>query len=206
MIAVSILGTDDIDKTIRKINKTDAEMIHIDVLDSTYENQFNPVNNLENSKKDLNVHLMVKNQLKYIKEYEKLSPHSIVLQYELSNNLYDDISYLWNKNIRSGIAIAPETLVADIKEYLSLVDYVLVLTVHPGKSGQKFLNEVSYKVDLLSRLRKKLNLSFKIIVDGGINENTIKKCKNADVFVSGSFITGTNNFQERINILKKGVV
>lgn len=203
MIGVSILSCKNLENDIKKIDETNAEFLHVDVLDETYPKPFNPIEEVQKSNKNLNVHLMVKDQMKYIKEYEKIKPHSIVLEYELSNNLYDDISYLWKTNIKCGIAIAPETLVSDIKSYLSLVDYVLVLTVHPGLGGQKYLNEISYKIKLLKKLRKSLNLNFKIIVDGGINDKTIEKCKDADIFVVGSYITNSSDYQNQIDILRK---
>ena len=225
MIAVSILGNKNIPETIKKIDKTDAEMLHVDVLDETYENPFDPFKEVANSKKALNVHLMVKDQMKYIKEYEnlnvhlmvkdqvkyiedyeRLKPHSIILEYELCENPYELASHLWKKNIKAGFALAPDTDVSNIKKYLSLVDYVLVLTVHPGLSGQKYLDETSYKVRLLKKLRKDLNLNFKIIVDGGINGETIKKCIDADIFIAGSFITKSKNYQEKIDSLRENIL
>ena len=202
MILVSILSCKNIEESIKKIDKTNADGIHVDVLDESYSNPFNPINEVSKSKKPLNIHLMVKDQMKYIKEYEKINPHSIILEYELSDNLYEDISYLWKTKIKSGIAIAPETLVSDIKEYLSLVDYVLILTVHPGKGNQKYMDRITYKIKLLKRLKKELNLNFKIIVDGGVNNETIKKCKESDIFVVGSFITNSSSYQPQIDMLK----
>ena len=206
MIGVSILGSENLEETIKMIDKTDAEFLHVDVLDNTYSNPFNPIEVVKNSKKNLNVHLMVKDQVKYIEDYERLKPHSIILEYELCENPYELASHLWKKNIKAGFALAPDTDVSNIKKYLSLVDYVLVLTVHPGLSGQKYLDETSYKVRLLKKLRKDLNLNFKIIVDGGINGETIKKCIDADIFIAGSFITKSKNYQEKIDSLRENIL
>ena len=204
MIAVSILKTkDSLEETIKKINKTNAEMLHVDVLDDTYtDDPFDAGEKILSSKKSLNVHLMVKDQLKYIKKYEKYKPESIILEYELCSDVYKLINRLWNQNIKCGLAIKPETSVSSIRKYLSLIDYVLILSVEPGKGGQTFMKEVVYKIKLLNKLKQRNNLDFKIIIDGGINDETIKLCKGVDIFVSGSFITSNNSYQDAINKLR----
>ena len=90
----------------------------------------------------------------------------------------------------------------DIEKYLNLVDEVLVLTVNPGRGGQKMLDSVLYKVDLLIKMRKEKKYKFKIIVDGGVNDETIDKVRNADIIVSGSYICQGEDFNERIAKLK----
>lgn len=107
----------------------------------------------------------------------------------------------WMKKKRKPIAFAlkPETKVSSIKPYLQDIDYVLVLTVHPGFYGGKFLKAPLKKIDQI----KKINPNTKIIVDGGIHPTTIHFAKDADLFVSGSYTTKADNPKQSIkNLLK----
>ena len=97
------------------------------------------------------------------------------------------------------MALKPETKVKEVKDFLKDVDYVLILTVHPGFYGAKFLSAPLKKIKQI----KKINPKIKIIVDGGMDPKTIKKAvkAGADLFVSGSYVTKAENPKERIKIL-----
>ena len=87
-----------------------------------------------------------------------------------------------------------------IKPYLSQIHMVLVMTVVPGKGGQKFI-DISDKIDKLEKYRSDNDLDYKIEVDGGINSETIKKVKKVDIAVCGSYITDSSNYEKMVRTL-----
>ena len=207
-ISVSILKEkDNIKETIEKINLTDADYIHIDVQDNTYTSNISfPISDLNNineyNNKKIDIHLMCNDPYNLIEDYSKLNPEYITFQIEAVSNVYKCIQMIKNKGIKVGIAISPETDVNKIIEYLPYIDLVLVMSVVPGLGGQSFINTTSYKMEELYNLKDRYN--FIVSADGGINDKTINIInKYVDMVVSGSFITDSNNFQDRINMLKQ---
>lgn len=206
-VSVSILKEkNNIEEVIKKINLTDADYIHIDVQDNTYtENNSFPVSDFINigeyNSKKLDVHLMSLDLDKQIDDYSKLNPEYITFHIEATSNPYNYIQKIKSYGIKVGIAINPETDVNKIIEYLPYIDMVLVMSVTPGKGGQSFLDNTSYKMEELSMLKERFN--YIISADGGINSNTINIIKPyVDMVVSGSFITDSDDFQNKINLLK----
>lgn len=206
-ISVSILKEkDNIKEAIEKINLTDADYIHIDVQDNTYTSNISfPVETLDNineyNSKKLDVHLMCNNPESLIEEYSKLNPEYITFHAETVSNIYKYIQLIKSKGIKVGIAINPETDVNRIIEYLPYIDLVLVMSVTPGLGGQSFMDNTSYKMEELHNLKDRYN--YVVSADGGINDKTINLIKNyVDMVVSGSFITDSENYQEKIDLLK----
>lgn len=206
-ISVSILKEkDNIKDAIEKINLTDADYIHIDVQDNTYTpNVSFPVGSLNNlseyNNKKLDVHLMCLEPEYLIEGYSKLNPEYITFHIETVSNVYKYIQLIKSKGIKVGIALNPETDVNQIVEYLPYIDQVLVLSVKPGLGGQSFIDNTSYKMEELHGLKDRFN--FLLSADGGINDKTIGLIKNyVDMVVSGSFITDSDNYQEKIDLLK----
>ena len=209
LVSVSFLkNIKGIEQTIIDIDKSNADYIHIDVMDGlfageknfTYDNINNYFNNIT---KPLDVHLMVNDSLTYIKDFAKLNPKYITFHIESKSNINECISYLKERHIKVGLAINPETKIFNLLPYLDKVDLVLVMSVHPGLGGQKFIDNVVKKINELNVLKKKYN--FTISVDGGINDETIKLV-NSDMVVSGSYVVTSDNYNNQINKLKfKGI-
>ena len=207
-IAVSFLKSKyNLIETIDKINNTDVEFIHVDIMDGdfvpnksfTYED----VNNvLRTTNKKLDIHLMVTNPIDYIIKFKNLKPEYITIHSEIDKNLDDLISLIKSYGIKVAIAINPKTSTKYIEKYLSIVDNVLIMSVEPGMGGQKFMNSVLYKIDVLDKLRKENNYNYLISIDGGINDDTIKYVKNVDYVVSGSYICMSDDYQKQINSLR----
>ena len=101
----------------------------------------------------------------------------------------------------AGISIKPCSSVKDIEKYLDKVELVLVMSVEPGKGGQNYIENSTNKINDLYNIRKENNYKYLIEVDGGINNETKKYAKNADILVVGSYITN-NNYEEKINEFK----
>lgn len=207
-VAVSFLKSKyDLKTTIDKINNTNAEYIHVDIMDGEFVDnksyEYHEIENVLANSKPLDVHLMVKNPIKYILDYKKLKPVYITIHSEIKSNIKDLIDLIHSFGIKAGISIKPKTSIEEIKDILHVVDNVLIMSVEPGLGGQEFMDSVIYKIDILNRLRKENNYNYVISIDGGINNKTINKVKDVDFVISGSFICMSDDYQERINELKK---
>lgn len=192
-------------QTIINIDKSNADFIHVDIMDGKFvENKNFTYDEIKDFfidiNKPLDIHLMVEDNLSYIKEFVKLKPAYISFHVESCNNIEECIKYLHDNNIKAGIALNPETRIYNILPYLNELDLVLVLSVHPGYGGQEFIKDTLKKINELKALQPKYN--YIINVDGGINSDTIKEV-NSDMVVSGFYVVSQDDYNERINELKK---
>lgn len=207
-VAVSYLKSkNDLKTTIESIEKTDAEYIHVDVMDGNFvENKTYEYQELESilkdAKKPLDVHLMVENPIKYIIDYKNLKPEFITIHSEINQNIEDLIDLIHSYGIKAGISIKPKTSIEDIENLLNKIDNILIMSVEPGKGGQKYIDSED-KINKLKILREENNYNYLISIDGGINNETIEKVKNVDFVISGSFICMSDDYQEKINELRK---
>lgn len=206
-LSVSILGIkENLKEKIDKLNETKADYLHLDIMDGLFVPNIN--DNIEelqkslidNSKK-IDIHLMVSDVEKYINKYKVLSPDYISFHYEIDDSIDRIIKTIKDNNIKVGLVIKPNTDVSAILTYLSKIDLVLVMSVEPGKGGQKYIENSTSKINELYEIRQKYNYHFKIEVDGGINIDTISKVNKADMVVVGSYITNSDNYDEKINMI-----
>jgi ribulose-phosphate 3-epimerase len=177
--------------------------IHLDVADGKFVPNTSLWFNFKlSSKFTYAAHLMIKNPEKWI-EKKGGKVEMIIFHLEAVKDVYKVIELIRKKNKKIGIALKPETSVNKIKKYLPLVDFVLILTVHPGFYGAKYLKSPLKKIMQI----KKLNSKIQVIVDGGMNPNTIKDAKKsgADIVISGSFIARSDNVNKAMRELKKMV-
>ena len=207
-LSVSVLGIkENVPKKIDELNKLNVDYLHIDVMDGKFvankTDKFEIIkDNLKNNKKKLDVHLMVEDVVTYINKYKSLDPEYITIHYEICENIDGIIKLIKDNNIKVGISIKPSTDVALLLPYLDKIDLVLVMTVEPGKGGQKFMKNMDYKLKDLIDMRRNSKLSYKIEVDGGINDETIKYVSDVDIVVVGSYITSSNNYKAKIKTIK----
>lgn len=205
MLSVSILGIkENIEENIKKLDNLGIDFFHVDIMDGIFvENktwEYDEIEpKLKNTKTKKDIHLMVKNIKKYVDQYKNLNPEIITFHYEATDNPKEIINYIKNKNIKVGLSIKPNTKVEEIEFLLKEIDLVLVMSVEPGKGGQKYIESTTEKINKLSKLKEKYN--FIIEVDGGINNETKDKAKNADILVVGSYITN-NDYEEKIKEFK----
>ena len=212
-IAPSILAADlmNMKEEIELVDNYGAEYIHIDVMDGQYvENiAFGPniVKSLRPiTKKILDVHLMITPVAKYIDAFIKGGADIISFHPDADKNTQDIIKQIRSNNCKVGIAVHPKIKISDIEIFLDNIDCVIVMTVVPGFGGQKFMHSEVKKITELDNIKKQKNLKFEIEVDGGINHETGKICrdKNANVLVAGSYIfsSGKENYKKMINSLR----
>ena len=210
-VSVSFLCSDyDQDETIRRIDESNADYIHVDMMDGVFvENSNFTVQDLKkmfkNTKKKLDVHMMVCSPNKYVKDFAKMpNVEYLTLHCESHRRPIDVINMIRHTPLKVGLAINPETKVSHIVPLLHHLDQVLVMSVKPGKGGQKFMEEILYKIETLKELREQNGYHYVINVDGGINEETAKLVKEAgaDMVVSGSYVCKSDDYNQRIESIR----
>ena len=193
---------------VKELDKTNADAIHIDIMDGKFvDNKTWTTSEIikltKHSNLPLDVHLMVNNPSKYIEDYAMLNTNNITFHYEAVKDVNKVINEIKDYGLKVGIAVNPDTDVKNIYDYLSNIDIVLIMSVYPGKSGQVFINETLDKIKELKDYIVNNNLKTLISVDGGINDETGKLCKEAgaDILVSASYIH--NDIKNNIDKLKE---
>lgn len=212
-VSASVLSADMLDfrNEIRKLEKSDIDMLHFDVMDGIFVNNITfglPVLQQVRKATDmtLDVHLMIAEPLKYIKKFADFGADIISFHIESQSNTLETIKAIKECGIKAALAVKPATPAEDIFEYLPYLDMVLVMTVEPGFGGQSFMPET---VDKIRSLREKislLGLETDIEVDGGINDKTVPVVMDAgaNVFVSGSYLFAAADMKAAAAALKEG--
>jgi len=206
-ISGSFLSSKNIPKDLEKLNDTDIDYIHVDVMDGKFvKNKTMPFSEMrhisEYTSKRLDVHLMVKEPSKYIPMYAELNCEYITFHIESVEDIKKNIDMVKSYSIKCGIAISPDTKISTLIPYLPDIDLILVMSVVPGKGGQSFIEETTNRINEIRDLINEYNLDIVINVDGGINDDTKDKCFGADILTAGSYIVKSSNFQEKISSLR----
>lgn len=189
---------DNLINYVKLLEQSNADFLHCDVMDGVFvENKCLSSKKLleisQNSTIALDVHLMVHNPIQIWKEYLKSKPTILTVHYESfqnKTNLLYLLTEIRKRKIMVGLSIKPKTNVDEIKPYLPLCDLVLIMSVEPGKSGQKFIEESLKKIAELKGVIKGNNYNIKIEVDGGIDHTNIKEINQAgaDIVVMGNAV------------------
>lgn len=206
-ISASFLSSKNIPEDLTKLNDTDVDFIHVDIMDGKFvENKTMPFREMkhiyEYTSKRLDVHLMVEDPSKYIPLYAELNTEYITFHVEVEEDIIKNLELIKSFSIKSGLAISPDTKVNELIPYLPYLDYVLVMGVYPGKGGQEFIPSTEDKIKELRALLNSYNINAVISVDGGINNKTKNKCIGADILVAGNYIISSDNFEEKISSLR----
>lgn len=215
-ISASVLNVDKekATRTFYDLETAKINYFHIDVMDGKFVE-----NNTEEIMKDyaltishisnlgLDVHLMVEDVEKFIDEYSMLEPEIITFHIEATQNeerTQNAILEIKNIGSRVGIAISPDTSIEEIKPYLQFVHLILVMTVVPGKGGQKLIPETLEKLKELKKYIDENNIDIDLEVDGGINNETAELCKEAgaNILVAGKYLVTSENFNEAVKNLR----
>ena len=208
-ISPSILSADfnQLGNEIKRLEEAGADMIHVDVMDGHFVPNLTmgpPVIKAlrKYTKLPFDVHLMISPVHKYIKDYADAGADIITIHPETTDNLEDSIQHIKKLNKKIGISLNPETQIEIFKIFLEKIDLVLIMSVHPGFGGQKFIPKVLDKIKELKKIKDQQNLNFDIEVDGGINfdNNKLVIKAGANILVSGTTIFKNNNGNIKKNI------
>jgi ribulose-phosphate 3-epimerase len=194
-IAPSILSSDfsRLGEVLENLNQSGADLVHVDVMDGHFVPNitFGPpvIKKIRPYSKLLfDVHLMIAPVHRYIKAFAEAGADIITIHPEATDNLIESIKLIKSLGIKAGISLNPKTEIKELLPAIHLIDLILIMSVHPGFGGQKFMPEVLSKV---KELRKKIDqehLPIEIEIDGGIDFKTAKQAKDAgvDILVSGT--------------------
>jgi len=211
-ILPSILSADfaNLEKDIKELESIGIDMFHIDVMDGNFVPNISfgfPIIESIRPKTDkvFDCHLMIANPENYVEQFCKVGCDMVSFHIEATNHADRVIQVIKNNGKKAGIVINPQTSIESIKYLLPKLDYVLIMTVNPGFGGQKFIPEMLEKIEEIAKLREERNYNFLIEVDGGINIETSKACrdKGADLLVCGSFLFGASDKEKILGELLK---
>ena len=211
LVAPSILASNfgKLDEEITMINNSQADWIHLDVMDGSFVPNISfgiPIikSIAKQANKPLDVHLMIDNPDLFVKQFKEAGADILTVHYEACKHLHRTIELVKSLNMQAGVAVNPHSSINFIGNIIHDIDVVCLMSVNPGFGGQKFINNTFEKVKQTSELRKKHNANFLIEIDGGVNlENAHQLIKNgADILVAGSTIFKSKNPTKIIRNLK----
>ncbi len=208
-ISPSILSADfsQLGNEIKRLEEGGADMIHVDVMDGHFVPNLTIgppiIKDLRKyTKLPFDVHLMISPVHKYIKDYAEAGADIITIHPEATENLKDSIVHIRQLNKKVGVSLNPETKIDLIVDLLNDIDLILIMSVHPGFGGQKFIPEVLDKIKKLKKIKDQKKINFDIEIDGGINfdNNKLAIEAGANILVSGTTIFKENNGNVKKNI------
>lgn len=211
LIAPSVLAADfgNLQRDIEMINNSAADWFHIDIMDGVFVPNISygmPVLEAikKHAKKTIDVHLMIVDPDRYIKEFAALGADNLSVHYEACTHLHRTLQAIKSEGMKAGVAINPHTSVELLEDVIQDIDLVCMMSVNPGFGGQSFIENTYNKVKKLKQIIERNNASTLIEVDGGVTDKNAKQLieAGADVLVAGSFVFKAENPTQTIKELK----
>lgn len=211
IVSPSALAADflHLDKEIEMINASEADWLHVDVMDGVFVPNISIGSPIIKSigqaiKKPMDVHLMIVDPGRYIGMFRDLGAHLLNVHYEACTHLHRVVQQIRDAGMRPAVTLNPATPVSVLEEIITDVDMVLLMSVNPGFGGQKFIVNTLDKIARLRKLIDSRGAKTLIEIDGGINAETGAQCVDAgaDVLVAGSYVFANKDPKEAIRTLK----
>jgi len=214
LIAPSILSADfsKLGDEIKAVEAAGANWIHADVMDGHFVPNITIGPLVVEAVKrvtdlPIDVHLMIENPDNYISAFAEAGASYISVQVETCIHLNRTVQLIKDCGAQAGVVLNPATSLSSLEWVLEEVDYVLIMSVNPGFGGQSFISGSLDKIKALRQQIQDRGLSVIIEVDGGVNEKTIAEIASAgaDVFVAGSAIFGSKDYQKTIQSFRQKI-
>ncbi len=213
LLSPSILSADfsALLEDVKKIEEGGADYIHVDVMDGHFVPNISfgaPVMKSLNGKTSLpyDVHLMIENPEKYIKDFVTPQTAFITVHEEAVRGRLEEVTELIRSyGIKAGVSIKPGTPTSVLEGYFDKIDLILIMSVEPGFGGQSFMEDQLYKAVELSALKREMGYDYIIEIDGGISLDNIERVKAAGVemAVAGSAVYKADDVPERVRAFKR---
>ncbi len=211
IIAPSLLSADfsQLGNEVRLLNESRADWMHLDIMDGVFVPNISygmPVIQTirKVSEKPLDVHLMIVQPERYIREFKACGADLLTVHWEACTHLHRTICQIKEEGMLAGVALNPHTPVAGLEDLINEVNLVLLMAVNPGFGGQKFIPRTLHKIETLRDLIQRNNSEALIEVDGGVCRDNIADIvkAGADAVVAGNAVFKAENPIEEINLLK----